>query len=282
MFGAKLWRGICYRRRDKTIFNKKQLMKEGQKLWTRDELILAINLYSKLSFGQMHHRNPKIIEFAKLIERTPSSVALKLGNFASFDPSLKARGIKGASNASKLDKEICTEFFHNWNTLPYESEKLLAQAKHTTIEKLNHIPEEELPKEGKTREAIVRVRVNQSFFRNVILSSYDYTCCITGIKQKELLIAGHIKPWSKDEKNRLNPSNGIAINSLHDKAFENGLITITTDYKIKNSSILKKQSNSIKIQEYFLQYEDKEIIQPFRFLPDKDFLKYHNQECFKG
>ena len=75
-------------------------MKEGQKLWTREELILAINLYCKLPFGKLHSRNPEIINLAKLIGRTANSVAYKLVNFASLDPSLKARGIKGAANAT--------------------------------------------------------------------------------------------------------------------------------------------------------------------------------------
>lgn len=81
-------------------------MKEGQKLWTRDELILAANLYCKLPFGRLHRLNPDVINLASLIGRTPSSVAFKLVNFASLDPSLKARGIKGASNAGKLDRMI--------------------------------------------------------------------------------------------------------------------------------------------------------------------------------
>lgn len=88
-------------------------MKEGQKLWTRDELILAINLYCKLPFGKMHKGNAEIIAFSKLVDRTPSSIALKLGNFASFDPTLKERGIKRAANASKLDKQIWNEFYNN-------------------------------------------------------------------------------------------------------------------------------------------------------------------------
>ncbi len=198
-------------------------MKEGQKLWTREELILAVNLYCKIPFGRLHRLNPKVINLAALIGRTPSSVAYKLVNFASLDPSLKARGIKGASNASNLDKEIWKEFFNHWDELPFESEKLLAKIEKTTVEKLNHISETELPKEGKVREQMVKIRVNQSFFRSSILASYNNTCCITGIQQPEFIIAGHIKPWSVDEKNRINPQNGIAINALHDKAFETGL-----------------------------------------------------------
>jgi putative restriction endonuclease len=202
-------------------------------------------------------------------------------NFASLDPSLKARGIKGASNASKLDVEIWNEFFNNWNILPFESEKLLANFEHTTIEQLNHIPEFELPKEGKIREQIVKIRVNQSFFRKTILASYNNTCCVTGLQQPEFLIAGHIKPWSIDEKNRLKPQNGISINALHDKAFETGLMTITTDFKIKISTILFKQKKSKSIEDYFLKYDNQDIILPSRFMPDVEFLKYHNDVRFK-
>ena len=256
-------------------------MKQGQKLWIREELILAVNLYCKLPFGRLHRLNPEVINLANLIGRTPSSVALKLVNFASLDPSLKARGIKGASNASKLDAEIWNEFFNHWDELPFESEKLLAQIENTSVEVLNNININELIKEGKTREQLVKVRVNQSFFRSSILASYNNTCCITGIQNPELLIAGHIKPWSIDEKNRLNPQNGIAINALHDKAFESGLITITTDFKIKVSPLLLKQKKSKSIEEYFIKYDNQEILLPSRFLPDLDFLSYHNEKRFK-
>ena len=255
-------------------------MKQGQRLWTRDELILAINLYCKLPFGRLHRLNPEVINLANLINRTPSSVALKLVNFASLDPSLKSRGIKGATNASKLDNEIWNEFFRHWDILPYESEKLLAKYVHTSVVKLKHIPEEELPKEGKEREQIVKVRVNQSFFRSTILAAYNNTCCITGISQSELLIAGHIRPWGIDEKNRLNPRNGIAINALHDKAFEAGFITITPDYKIKISSQILKQKGQHSI-DFFRKFENNKIILPSRFLPDVEFLKYHNEERFR-
>lgn len=256
-------------------------MKKGQKLWTRDELILAINLYCKLPFGRLHSRNPEVIELANLIGRTPNSIAYKLVNFASLDPSLKARGIKGASNVSKLDREIWTEYYENWEDLPFESEKLRAQIESKTVEEINNIDTSELPREGKTREAIVKVRVNQSFFRRSVLASYNNTCCITGINFPEMLIAGHIKPWSKDKQNRLNPSNGIAINALHDKAFERGLITITPEYRIKISPSLSDKKGDEIIENYFLNYDGKEIILPSKFLPDVELLKYHNDNCFQ-
>ncbi len=252
-------------------------MKEGQKLWTREELILAINLYCKLPFGKMHNRNSEIINFANLIDRTPSSIALKLGNFASFDPTLKERGIKGASNASKLDKKIWDEFYNNWNIALIESEKLLAKAKHTTIEKLNHINVSDLAKEGLDKKRFVKTRVNQNIFRTMILAAYNNTCCITGINNPDLLIASHIVPWSKDEKNRLNPTNGLCLNALHDKAFDKGLITISAkDYTIKVSSKLKMKNAAESFNLNFLHFEGTEIILPDKFVPSKEQLKKHN------
>lgn len=257
-------------------------MKKGQRLWTRDELILAMNLYCKLPFGRLHSRYPEIVHLAGLIDRTPSSVALKLVNFASLDPSIIESGRMGASNTSKLDKEIWNEFYNNWDTLPYESEKLLANYEQKPLETLLQLEEPTIFMEGKTREQLLRVRVNQSFFRKAILASYNSTCCITGLKQPELLIAGHIMPWSLDEKNRLNPRNGILINALHDKAFEIGLITIDQSLKIQVSSVLHKQKNNPAIQDHFLRYVGKPIVEPSRFLPDVSFLKYHNDNVFQG
>ena len=255
-------------------------MKEGQKLWTRDELILAINLYCKTPFGKIHRNNPKVIELATLIGRTPNSVSFKLVNFASFDPSLKARGIKGASNASKLDLEIWNEFYNDWDRLPFESEKLLAKYANSSVEQVSAIEIDDLPKEGKVRTQLVKVRVNQNFFRAMVIASYNNKCCITGISNRELLVAGHIRPWGVDEKNRMNPQNGLAINALHDKAFETGLITILPNYKVKVSSILKKSKDE-SIKEYFVRYDNQSIILPKRFYPAKEFLEYHNDERFK-
>ena len=152
-----------------------------KRLWTREELIVAINLYCKLPFGKLHKGNPEIILIANLLGRTPSSVAWKLVNFASFDPSLKARGIKGASNASNLDKQIWNEFYNNWESLSYESEKMFAKLQNKSIEQTINIPEFELP-EGKVREQVIKARVNQSFFRASILAAYNSTCCITGLE----------------------------------------------------------------------------------------------------
>ena len=57
--------------------------------------------------------------------RTPSSLAMKLSNFASLDPVQRARGIKGLSGASKQDRDMWNEFHSHINDLGPESEQLL-------------------------------------------------------------------------------------------------------------------------------------------------------------
>ncbi len=254
-------------------------MKEGQRLWTREELILAINLYCKMEFGKMSAGNPQIKELAALIDRSPSSIVFKLGNFGSLDPTLKARGVGGLPNIGKLDREIWNEFYNDWNSRLVESEKLLAKYKNTTVEKLNSVDISDIKKEGLEKERIVKTRVNQNIFRTIILATYNNKCCITGIANPELLIASHIIPWSEDEKNRLNPMNGIALNALHDKAFDAHLITISAkDYTLKVSNLFKKKEVSLSIKQNFLDLDGKEIYLPDKFLPDKEFLKIHNQK----
>jgi putative restriction endonuclease len=257
-------------------------MKDGQTLWTKDQLLLAINLYSKIPFGKMSAGNPIVKEWAVLIGRSPAAVARKLGNFASFDPKLLERGVKGLPNVSKLDRQVWNEYMNNWDELFIESETLLAQRKNTTIERLNPIE----PSESENtfgREAIrqVVVRLDQTAFRKMVLSNFDEKCCITGINQTELLIASHILPWSMDAGNRLNPRNGLALNTLHDKAFDRGLITITEDLKIKVSSILMNNSSVQSIKENFIAYDGKSLIEPLKFFPDVTFLRIHNNDRFK-
>ena len=81
--------------------------------WSRQELLLALNLYLETPFGKQHKAYPPIVELARNIGRTPSAVAMKLNNLTSLDPSEKARGIRGLTGASKLDRMVWAEFENN-------------------------------------------------------------------------------------------------------------------------------------------------------------------------
>ena len=70
-------------------------------LWTKEELILALNLYLKLPFGKMHKGTVEVKQLSKIINRSPSAIAMRLGNFASVDPYHQKRGIGGLSGGKK-------------------------------------------------------------------------------------------------------------------------------------------------------------------------------------
>ncbi len=112
------------------------------------------------------------------------------------------------------------------------------------------------------------------------MASYNEKCCITGISFTSLLVASHIIPWSKNKQERLNPRNGICLNNIHDKAFDKGLITITSDFKVKLSDAILSKRRDYNIQKYFIEYENQPINLPDRFSPSIEFLEYHNLIIF--
>lgn len=74
--------------------------------WTREQHILAFNLYSQIPFGTIHMGNPKLQELAKLLGRSVGAVSYKLGNFARLDPALHARNIKGVAHGAKEKRKF--------------------------------------------------------------------------------------------------------------------------------------------------------------------------------
>jgi putative restriction endonuclease len=245
--------------------------------WTREELIVAFNLYCKTPFGKIHIRNPSIIELARAIGRTPSAVSWKLANFARLDPALQKRKIAGASHGAQAEVEVWEEFNDNWEQLAFESERLLekiTRSGHEVAEEMEQFPE------GRTREAIVRTRVNQGFFRSAVLAAYGVRCCITGLSIPQLLNASHIVPWAVDIKNRTNPRNGLCLNVIHDRAFDCGLLTVAPDLTVKLSPKVKAKSADVAVTELLCRYEDVSITVPRRFPPDTEYLRFHNEKVF--
>jgi predicted restriction endonuclease len=245
--------------------------------WTREELIVAFNLYCKIPFGRIHIRNPLVIELARAIGRTPSSVSWKLANFARLDPALQKRNIAGAAHGAKAEVEIWNEFRDDWEKRVFESERLLAQITGHAKELED---ETKVFPEGKTREAMIRTRVNQGFFRAAVLAAYGSSCCITGCSIPELLNASHIVPWAVDVKNRTNPRNGLCLNAIHDRAFDCGLLTVTPELKVRISAKARGKSPDVGTRELLLRYDDVSISLPRRFAPEPEFLKYHNEQIF--
>lgn len=129
---------------------------------------------------------------------------------------------------------------------------------------------------GRERTTIVKARVDQQLFRKHVLEAYEYRCCLTELEEPALLVASHIRPWANAVEHRLNPSNGLCLSSLHDKAFDRGLITFNEHLEMIISPKLKKLTSDIAI-ENFAKYEGKQLRQPVSYSPDMSQMRYHQK-----
>lgn len=262
-------------------------MVAGRK-WTREELLVALNIYRKLPFGQLDARNTVVKEVAAKLRRSANSVAMKLCNYASLDPLLKARGIRGLEGASNLDRQIWAEF----QEYPIEISSQSEAALHTLVGALDN-DEVDVEKDrgirirpisGPTEQMMnVKVRRSQQFFRQIILNAFDSRCCITGLPVRELLVASHILPWSKFPTERLNPENGLCLSRLHDGAFDAGLIAFDDQHHMVLSRRIKQWLPQRAVHENFEKYEGTALIIPEDAIPPRsEFLRFHRQNVFKG
>lgn len=247
--------------------------------WSREQLKLAFYFYCQTPFGKLHSRNPDIVELAKLIGRTSDALAMKLVNFASLDPSITSTGRRGLSGSSKLDREIWDEFHNDWERLAVECEQIRDYLRHQ-----HHLPadssavyEVEIGTTdfiGETRQVVIQQRIKQRFFRRAVLSSYRSRCCISGVSDTRLLVASHIVPWSEDKLNRLNPSNGLCLSAIHDKAFDSHLFSLSDDWRIVLSAQLRATKDSF-LRDVFWPADGKAIELPEKFPPDRRFISHH-------
>lgn len=250
--------------------------------WTHEEMILVLNLYLKLPFGKMDRRNPDVIHLANIIGRTPNAVALRLVNFASYDPQLQQRGIAGMAHGGKKCGVYWNEFINDRERLIFESERILAQLEGMTIEKKFGNVIKDIPQgiTGETKVREVKTRVNQDVFRQIVLANYDGKCALTGIDLTELLVASHIIPWSESEQERLNPENGICLSSLYDKAFDKGLISFTNDKRVLLSNRLKENVGKDYYTLYFEPIANAELVTPRKYHINPQFLEWHRDCIF--
>ena len=118
----------------------------------------------------------------------------------------------------------------------------------------------------------------QKVFADRVKAYYKYACAITGMAQKEFLVASHIVPWKDDPDNRTNPQNGICLSMLFDRAFDQGYISFQDDGKMIISECAKKDT---VLFEYLKRYDNAKIDMKMIMAPYIKFLKWHRENVFK-
>ncbi len=125
--------------------------------------------------------------------------------------------------------------------------------------------------EGQDIDAVVKRRVGQGVFRNLLLDDFGTACCMTGLTNVRLLIASHIVPWSKSAPaQKLDPDNGLLLSVSMDALFDKGLISFS-----ENGSILI--GNALDAESIEILGLDKEFALPEKLLTDarKENLAEH-------
>lgn len=127
------------------------------------------------------------------------------------------------------------------------------------------------------RKVLVKSRWNQGVFRNLLIKKYNNTCPLTNIKHNDLLIASHIKPYSKcSREESIDEDNGILLSALADKLFDKGLISFDNDGNIIYSNKLC-EIDLVKIKEHIK--DNNKLNLTFKM---SHYMKYHRDHLFRG
>lgn len=111
----------------------------------------------------------------------------------------------------------------------------------------------------------------QKAFADSVKTNYGYQCAITGVTTKDFLVASHIVPWSKDQTIRLDPSNGICLSLLVDRAFEKGYLLVEDDLTIRID--WGKVGNDQALQSQLRPYDGHKLSTPAREAPQPKYLQ---------
>lgn len=105
---------------------------------------------------------------------------------------------------------------------------------------------------------------------------------VTGLALPEVLVASHIIPWKDSVERRADPTNGILLNALLDRAFDRGLISFDDQFRVMVSRSLKKAATNAALACSLLEIEGRALSLPRRFAPDRVAIKHHRTKLFKS
>lgn len=129
-------------------------------------------------------------------------------------------------------------------------------------------------------EGITNHRLGQGAFRVGVTDAYQRRCAITGEKTLPVLQAAHIKPYSQEGPHDV--KNGLLLRSDLHTLYDDGYLTIDTDYRINVSNRLHDDYGNGR--DYYKYNGKKLLILPEKEieLPSKQFLEWHNENVYLG
>lgn len=272
------------------------MIEKMRRLWSEEELTLALGLYLITPYSKINKNNPLVIKLSEFLDRTPGSVSRKLGNFASFDDKVKASGRKGLNNVGKLDRVIWSRFVKDninfdiqglylsivnlGNECNIDISFLIDENQLTSS--IDHDPTIVDCNSQKTETLVlVRQRQLQGYFRKAVLANYETQCLLSGCRVPALLDAAHILPWNEHLDLRLRLDNSLLLDKFMHTAYDKNLISITPDSKVVLSNHFRQNLGlkNEKFRHYVLGLEGLHLnFSRLRVKPNKEFLYIRHQE----
>jgi putative restriction endonuclease len=122
-------------------------------------------------------------------------------------------------------------------------------------------------------------------FRLTVVGAYGYTCALTRyrlttIAGASIVDAAHIHQFADSRNN--DPQNGIALSKNAHWLFDNGLWTLTDDYRVKVAT--EEFAEAGADHQLLRQYDGRPLLLPPNpaLRPDPKHLAWHRSERFKG
>ena len=229
--------------------------KENTPVYIARRLSMDMNEIEKM-FDSSTFNDPKVSINPSYLKNHKDSFYAKV----IFDKSVAIDSIKDAI-CDFLDNRLLKKLTDN--------ERKLIEVEVKSIEK----DIEEYRLEGMDKLAVVKTRVNQGIFRDLLIRKYK-NCCLCGADEESLLIASHIKPWADStHKERLDVNNGLLLCPNHDKLFDKGYITCDEEGDIVISGALSEANQLFMNVNSDMKMPMSETA--------KSYMQYHRKNIFK-
>jgi putative restriction endonuclease len=123
------------------------------------------------------------------------------------------------------------------------------------------------------RQAVANARIGQGTFRQRLMEMWE-GCAVTDVRLPNVLRASHIKPWRfSNNRERLDPYNGLLLLPQYDQLFDKGLISFDSNGAILRSPVIEG------IEPAKLGIGGSDRLRTFS-RKHLGFLEYHREEVF--
>jgi hypothetical protein len=218
---------------------------------------------------------PKEIQDVTTRTSQQSALAWTTGKSLFFDPNRNHDAWSISASARRSGSRSAKDFHVTKATsavLEVESDSA-AEALQYDTDQVEAYREQIAKKDFSVADSTATVKTRgsaQRVFAYNVKRNYSNRCAVTGISTRDFLVASHIVPWSEDETIRLDPSNGICLSLLLDRAFEKGFILIEDDLSIK--VVWQKVGSDKALSELLRPFDGRTLSAPRRAVPRPELL----------